>query len=207
MKQTFEQDGFVVVDQVLDPRDINVLMDSVANEKSAGSRNLLDDETIKRTAVQLRSCSQLKGLLNDYVAVQCTSFIKSQSRNWAVRLHRDRVIPAKGGNGWDASGTKDGMEFVRPPHEILKDFIAVRLSLDEANEGDLQVVPGSHQNAKKSKRAEAVSIPVKKGGALVMRPLLEHASTKLMHSSTRRVLHFLFGPPTLPHGYSWYHVV
>lgn len=41
------------------------------------------------------------------------------------------------------------------------------------------------------------------GAALVMRPLLLHASSKSLGTGRRRVLHFLFGPPSLPHGLRW----
>lgn len=44
---------------------------------------------------------------------------------------------------------------------------------------------------------------IEKGGALVMRPLLLHASSKATGTSLRRVLHFLFGPPLLPIGLQW----
>jgi hypothetical protein len=38
---------------------------------------------------------------------------------------------------------------------------------------------------------------------LVMRPLLLHASSKATSLTPRRVLHFLFGPPSLPLGLEW----
>jgi hypothetical protein len=44
---------------------------------------------------------------------------------------------------------------------------------------------------------------VPRGGVLAMRPLLVHASKKAMPGVVRRVLHFLFGPPKLPHGLEW----
>jgi hypothetical protein len=36
-----------------------------------------------------------------------------------------------------------------------------------------------------------------------MRPLLLHASSKATSPVPRRVLHFVFGPPTLPLGLEW----
>jgi len=42
---------------------------------------------------------------------------------------------------------------------------------------------------------------------LLMRPLLLHASSKSSGSSRRRVLHFLFGPPVLPCGLRWAHLL
>lgn len=48
-----------------------------------------------------------------------------------------------------------------------------------------------------------VAVPVSRGGALVMRPLLLHASSKATVSVSRRVLHFVFGPRSLPFGLEW----
>lgn len=203
----FVRDGFLVIDELASSEEISELIACIAGEDRVGSRNLLELGPVQVAALNIRRCSRLEALLGHYVTVQCTSFIKSQSKNWAVRLHRDRVIPAQGGEGWKSSGTKDGMQFVRPPQQILQQLVAVRLSLDHAAEGDLQVIPGSHTTETESDRSAAVVVPVRKGGALVMQPLLEHASTKLKNSRARRVLHFLFGPPQLPRGYRWYHAV
>ena len=42
-----------------------------------------------------------------------------------------------------------------------------------------------------------------RGDALVLRPLLLHASSKGNGHSRRRVLHFVFGPRELPCGLRW----
>lgn len=44
---------------------------------------------------------------------------------------------------------------------------------------------------------------VAKGGALLMKPLLLHSSSKSSGLGQRRVLHFVFGPRTLPCGLRW----
>ena len=41
------------------------------------------------------------------------------------------------------------------------------------------------------------------GFAMLMRPLLLHASSKARGASRRRVLHFLFGPRQLRLGLAW----
>ena len=43
------------------------------------------------------------------------------------------------------------------------------------------------------------------GAALVLRPLLLHASSKASGESRRRVLHFLFAPADPPNGLRWQH--
>ncbi len=45
--------------------------------------------------------------------------------------------------------------------------------------------------------------PVPAGGALLMRPLLQHASSKSSSGKPRRVLHFVYAPRDLPQGLRW----
>jgi ectoine hydroxylase-related dioxygenase (phytanoyl-CoA dioxygenase family) len=90
----------------------------------------------------------------------------------------------------------------------------VRLHLDDchAQNGALKVIPGSHQenklNASQIKnRLENGSIyicEVSKGGALLMRPLLLHASSPAENPSHRRVLHIEYATDELPNGLKWF---
>jgi ectoine hydroxylase-related dioxygenase (phytanoyl-CoA dioxygenase family) len=91
--------------------------------------------------------------------------------------------------------------------------LAVRVHLDDCDDrnGALRVVPGSHQlgrltssDAVRERDARGeICVAVPKGGAMLMRPLLLHASSKASIDGTRRVLHFVFGPRKLPHGLRW----
>ena len=51
--------------------------------------------------------------------------------------------------------------------------------------------------------ARALRDQLQGGDALVLRPLLLHASSKGNGHSRRRVLHFVFGPRELPCGLRW----
>lgn len=152
----------------------------------------------------------------DPTAVQCTLFVKSIDKNWLVSLHQDLSIPvAERVDSLECSGwsVKEGETFVQPPISVLRDMLAVRVHLDDCNErnGALRVVPASHQLGRltssdglreRDTRGE-ISVTVPKGGAMLMRPLLLHASSKASIDSARRVLHFVFGPGRLPHGLRW----
>jgi hypothetical protein len=48
-----------------------------------------------------------------------------------------------------------------------------------------------------------IYVQVPRGGAMVMKPLLLHASSKASISGMRRVLHFVFGAAELPGGLRW----
>ncbi len=79
----------------------------------------------------------------------------------------------------------------------------------------MKVVPASHREgvlspqcaqAVRAERGEVAAV-APRGAALLMRPLLLHASSKSSGTSRRRVLHLLFGPPQLPLGLQWAHRV
>jgi len=114
-----------------------------------------------------------------------------------------------------ARSNKGGTWFVQPPVGVLEQLVALRLHIDDCGLGDgpLNVVAGSHRGGRLDDRAAIalrdarghVACLVPRGGAMLMRPLLLHASSKATGASRRRVLHFLFGPPRLPHGLAWAH--
>ena len=184
---------------------------------SAGTRCLLSLAWCQSLAGRLRQHAEISAPLPpDHVAVQCTYFEKSIERNWLVPVHQDLSIPVAhrvpkaGLNGWSE---KEGMLFVQPPIEVLESLVAVRLHLDACTEADgpLVVIPGTHklgliddEAAVQARRGgPVVTCAVQRGDALVLRPLLLHASSKASGISMRRVLHFLFGPRELPLGLQW----
>lgn len=180
--------------------------------QTAGSRNLLAQSPCVAMAVELTTRLTAMGLLDaSSVAVQCTLFDKTADRNWLVALHQDTSIPASAAGM--ASVIKEGEPYVQPPAEVLQSLLAVRVHLDDcgADAGPLRVVPGSHR-AGRLDAAEAQILRVAhgetictaaRGDALLMRPLLLHASSRARSPARRRVLHFLFGPECLPHGLVW----
>ena len=56
-------------------------------------------------------------------------------------------------------------------------------------------------------RVGEVACTVGRGGALILKPLLLHASSKASSPNHRRVLHFLFGPASIGYGLRWQHAV
>ena len=196
-----------MIDDVLSQKRCDEVAEQLPVIGSSGSRVLLNIDCFRELAEELRSGEKMRDILETLVAVQCTYFRKTEEHNWSIRLHRDRVVPVKGSGPWDSSGEKEGMSCARPPREFQDQCVAVRLSLDDALEGDFLVVLGSHQSDNKPTREDAISVPVRKGGALVMRPSLLHGSTKLKAIPSRRVLHVLYAPVQLPGSYQWYHAV
>ena len=97
--------------------------------------------------------------------------------------------------------------------DVLEQLVALRVHLDPCREedGPLQFVPATHMlgrvdagQARVLKgTGPVVTCALERGGVLMMRPLALHASSKAGGTSRRRVLHFVFGPPELPHGLRW----
>lgn len=204
---SFTKNGFVVVPGIVPDSQCEALIRALPSTDAPGSRRLLSFGVYQDLAKTLRTHGNLAALIRDRVAVQCTLFQKSADRNWSVRLHRDRVIPVAGAGAWKATGEKEGMNTARPPREFLDDCVAVRVNLDGSPSEDLSVVPSSHMDETKHRREDAQAVAVPQGGALVMRPTLAHASSRIVENGFRRVLHYLFAPGELPDGYRWYYAV
>lgn len=216
---SFDEAGFVVVDDVLDSKrcdELGTEVDSVAAQR-AGSRTLLSLPCCRSLATMLKQHPRIGHLLpRGGVAVQCTLFNKTAQKNWLVSFHQDLSVPVRtyvDSSQWGGWSQKEGQWFVQPPDEVLSNLVAVRLHLDASTveNGPLRIVPGSHQFGRlgtaqaEEQRQSAGEIPVHapKGGALVIHPLVLHASSKATRPTARRVLHFLFGPAGLPNGLDW----
>jgi ectoine hydroxylase-related dioxygenase (phytanoyl-CoA dioxygenase family) len=149
-------------------------------------------------------------------AVRGVLFDKHSAANWKVPWHQDltiavrRVVPADGYGQWSV---KAGIPHVRPPRQVLDGMLTVRVHLDtcDVSDGPLRVLPGSHRYgrlndaevASCSRSIDPVVCSVPRGGLLVMRPLLVHASSAATKPRRRRVLHIDFASCELPAGVEW----
>jgi hypothetical protein len=150
-------------------------------------------------------------------AVQGILFDKIPDVNWKVPWHQDVTIAiqekveAEGFGPWSI---KADVLKVQPPAFVLEQMISVRFHLDPCGEanGALRVIPGSHLKAESQKRRSTEFekkfpnefAPVKAGGALLMRPLLLHASSPSRVPGHRRVVHLDFAAVMLPNGMRWF---
>ncbi len=92
-------------------------------------------------------------------------------------------------------------------------MVALRLHLDDCDEsnGALQVIPGSHRIGRLTAgrigelrvREKSVVCSVRAGDALLMRPLLLHASSEALAPAHRRVIHLEYAACALPAGLEW----
>jgi ectoine hydroxylase-related dioxygenase (phytanoyl-CoA dioxygenase family) len=217
-RPALEDDGYLILPAFLQPGECERLAAIAAEFANGrpGSRQLLRHAAISETAARVLALPRLSGLLpGDAVAVQCTLFAKAKDNNGSVTPHQDLGIPVDAYvdspecTGWSR---KESGLFVQPPAHVLEKLLAVRLQLDDhaADTGPLEVVPGSHRlgRLKSADIAEwasgrKVACVPQKGGAVALKPLTIHASSKAASPLPRRVLHFLFGPRHLPLGLRW----
>ena len=224
----FERDGFQIIKSLVSDVECENLAAELtplfeqqvksAKSRIGGLRNLLRTSTLVSAFAK---CPLVTGLIHqlggcEAFPVRAIFFDKSPVANWLVPWHQDlsiavvEQIETPGFTGWSV---KAGIVHVHPPEEILAGMIALRLHLDDCNasNGALRLRAGSHRSGKISAgevsqctsfKTEVVC-EVAKGGALLLRPLLLHASSPAVNPKHRRVLHIEYATQDLPNGLRW----
>jgi hypothetical protein len=150
------------------------------------------------------------------VAISGTLFDKVSEANWLVPFHQDRTTAVKerrDAPGFGPWSVKGGLPNVQLPSDILKNMVAIRIHLDDCfiDDGPLRVLPGTHLAGRlspndilraKSSIAEEICV-LRRGDAMIMRPLLLHASSASISGRPRRVVHLEYAGITLPHDLEW----
>jgi hypothetical protein len=231
--RSVERDGYAVAREVLEPAAVAAVLDGLErlaeglmespadrerSRSAGGVRNVLQLVPEAREAAESPAVRRLVGAVLGAGAfpVRAILFDKTAGANWKVGWHQDLIIPVRrrvetpGFGGWSV---KAGVTHVHPPEEVLRRLLAVRLHLDDCGEenGPLRVLPGSPASGKLApaavrewrERAPAVTCCLPRGGGLLMRPLLLHASSPAVLPGRRRVLHLEFAAGPLPGGLEW----
>jgi ectoine hydroxylase-related dioxygenase (phytanoyl-CoA dioxygenase family) len=230
---SLETNGFVVVPDLLSPEVVAELIEALdairpgaaALEREGrvyASRNLLGEvPRIRELAAEPSTHALVSSVLGaNAFAVRGLLFDKTAEANWTVPWHQDLSIAVRSRvevAGYGRWTVKAGVTHVQPPSSILGRMLTVRFQLDpgQAENGPLRVIPGSHRHGRLDAKATrnwlehtpAVACLVPVGGALVMKPLLLHASSPSVevHSgSHRRVIHLEFAADALPEGLEWH---
>ena len=196
--------GYCITDKIFNKKKLCDIASELSDIDLAGERRLLQHRWCKHISDELQEIIsiQLPELAN-MQAIQCTYFRKNRNTNWLVSWHQDRSLPFSDDEiPQSAIRMKHGQRFYQPPESILNNVIAVRLSLDgcHTQNGGLKVLPGSHRYGilsestilDLSKTIDHVVPSIPRGSALIMRPLLLHASSKSVTGNLRRVLHFTY---------------
>lgn len=228
MIQSLIERGFAVIPDALDTSRLAGLLDvieSYCTSKARGTgravhaiRNLFT--TLPELAGIIDSPA-IRNLIEPVLGrnaftVRAIYFDKLPEANWKVPWHQDQAIAVYDQldtPGFGPWSIKEGVHHVEPPVSVLEQMLTLRIHLDDCveNNGPLRVIPGSHRMGRlmpddtdrlKRSNGEACCC-VAAGGAVLMRPLLLHASSLSVSPSHRRVIHIEFAASHLPGGLAW----
>lgn len=202
-----ERDGYGIVRGIASERETRRLLEELTGaglpRSRAGIRHLMGIPGVSRIAHQENVLATVKGILGEgAIPFRAALFDKSPSSNWLVMWHQDTALPLLDKNeseGWGPWSVKDGVTYAHAPAKALERVLAVRLHLDDSKlqNGPLRILPGTHNTGvltdeelhNLSEQVQAVECLVPVGGAIVMRPLVVHASSKSISDEPRRVIH------------------
>ncbi|HEV2863335.1 MAG TPA: phytanoyl-CoA dioxygenase family protein [Pyrinomonadaceae bacterium] len=219
------REGFAVVAGVLGAGEVASLVGALertaksdGGRRRGGLRNLLE---VVPEALALAESEAVRGLVEPLLGAECFAvrgilFDKTPAAPWKVAWHQDLSIAVRGRReveGFGPWSLKAGVVHVQPPAEVLARVLAVRLHLDDCDEGNgaLKVLPGTHLRGRLGAAemeelkgsVPPVTCEAKAGDALLMRPLLLHASGAPREPRPRRVIHLEFAAGRLPGGLEW----
>ena len=227
---TLARDGYAILPNVV-PAEvvegliaaIDLLADADISQQRNGAayaiRNLLSAVPATRMLAQSSDIRELvEPLLGaEARAVRGLLFDKTPDANWKVAWHQDLSIAVRGRRhvpGFGPWSKKSGVDHVQPPVEVLERMLTLRLHLDDCGpeNGPLRVLPGSHSRGVLAPPAierilqegTPMACHVPAAGAVLMRPLLLHASSTATRPGHRRVIHLEFASGPLPGGLEWY---
>lgn len=222
-RERFDQDGFAITREVLSSTEIGKLIAAIEEDiDSPGMRGGVRDVmnrvpvlySVARNSVVRSIVDEVLG--KDAFVVRSTLFDKTAGANWKVPWHQDVTIGVReriDTEGYGPWSVKQGIPHVQPPTEVLNGMMTVRVHLDPcpANNGALRVIPGSHRLGRINQNdapefaneKDAICCEAAAGEALIMRPLVLHASSAAEVAGHRRVLHFDFANLELANGLRW----
>jgi ectoine hydroxylase-related dioxygenase (phytanoyl-CoA dioxygenase family) len=218
MTSAIERDGFELAKGVFAGSQLLFLAAALGDPEGAGARGLLCVPEVRAFARSEAMMSLVTARLGpDAQPVRAIFFDKTPSSNWLVPWHQDVTIAVAGkveAPGFGPWSVKHGIPHVQPPEALLAQMLAVRVHLDDcdASNGALRVIPGSHRRGRlepdqisaAKAASEEVVCEAAAGDALLMRPLLLHASSKSVTDRRRRILHIEYCSGRLPSGMTWH---
>lgn len=230
-RNALESEGFALVPDVLDlPQIVHLrsvidqargLAEARRGASVYGARNLLALGPIRDLTTNAAVRRLVEPIIGTgAIPVRALFFDKTPEANWPVLWHQDLTIAVAARHdlpGWGPWSVKAGIVHVEPRPALLAQMLTIRLHLDHchADNGPLRVIPGSHRMGRLTREAIAAArkthskkaLTAAAGAAILMRPLLLHASSPATNPSHRRVIHIEFASSDLlPWPYTWTYV-
>ena len=219
---TIEADGFVWARRFVGPEQIAELIVALTalemDSARAGVRDLLSRcPAVKEFATSPAVTQWVNPILGGQpFVVRGLLFDKTPAANWRVAWHQDVTVAVREQfvvPGFGPWSVKDGIPHAHAPASLLERMLTLRLHLDDCDDsnGALRVLPGSHRRGKLDAKAieewkargRVEQCVARAGDALLLRPLLLHASSSADSPKHRRVIHLEFAADDLPDGLAW----
>lgn len=218
IEQEIAQSGFAMIRGVMSDAEQQALLAALGEVAGAGRRGLLGQSAVAALARSEGWLSLIRPHLPaEPRPVRAIYFDKSAEANWGVPWYQDLTIALQAqaeAPGFGPWSVKEGIAHVQPPVESLEQMLTIRLHLDDADEtnGALRVLPGSHRFGRltgeriQELRGQGAGFlcEAAAGDALLMRPLLLHASSRSTAPRHRRVLHIEYAGFPLPEQLQWH---
>ena len=154
----------------------------------------------------------IEKLGHDLFVIKSIYFDKPEASNWFVSFHQDltvsvdRKVELPGFGTWTV---KQDQFAVQPPINFLENIFTIRIHLDDTTKenGALKVIPGTHLDGicdpKACDKTQAEICEIPRGGIMIMKPLLLHASGRTKNNQRRRVIHLELSNIELPPELNW----
>ena len=202
--------GFAIVPGIFGATELDGIARELASaslrRSRAGVRHLLSIPAVATLSQDQRLIGLAARVLGGRpVPFSATLFDKSPEANWLVAWHQDTALPLlerRDAEGWGPWSEKDGVLYAHAPAMALSQVVAIRIHLDDSTSenGPLRVLPGTHELGVLSdreiravaERVEPVTCTVGRGGLIIIRPLLLHASSKVVAAASRTVIHLQY---------------
>jgi ectoine hydroxylase-related dioxygenase (phytanoyl-CoA dioxygenase family) len=226
-KEEISENGFTVIPNVFTHIEIDSIINLIsrADSEKPSFRKTAGLFAIRQFFKELpdvRSIvfnDRLKAIIHEifgshFFIVKSIYFDKPGESNWFVSYHQDLTISVMKKFEIDGFGpwtVKQNHFAVQPPISILENNLTIRIHLDNTDDqnGALRVIEKSHlkgiyrpETIDWNKETE-VKCNVPKGGIMIMKPLLLHASSRTTNHQQRRVIHIEFSQKELPVPLKW----
>ncbi|MDX6188917.1 phytanoyl-CoA dioxygenase family protein [Flavobacterium sp. Fl-318] len=223
-----DTEGFAIIDKVYNEKEINKIISLIENTtenttENATFRKSQDLFAIRQFHKEIPKTldfifnQNLKDIIENtfgkgFFITKSIYFDKPEKSNWFVGYHQDLTISVdkkmeiENFENWTV---KQNQFAVQPPKEILENNFTIRIHIDKTTRenGALKVIKNSHSKGilriENLEMEDETICEVEKGGIMIMRPLLFHASSKTTNNERRRVIHIEFSKQELPNGLSW----
>jgi ectoine hydroxylase-related dioxygenase (phytanoyl-CoA dioxygenase family) len=229
-KNQIDSQGFAIINNVYSENEINTLISLIDdttqnNPENSTFRKSEDLFAIRQFHNEIPETlpfifnHKLRDIIKDtfgegYFITKSIYFDKPEKSNWFVAYHQDLTISVNKkievGN-FENWTVKQNQFAVQPPAAILENNFTIRIHIDKTtrDNGALKVINNSHskgilriEKLDFEKEKETIC-EVEKGGIMIMKPLLFHASNKTTNNERRRVIHIEFSKQELPEGLEW----